>query len=485
MGEVHVESLKPNVPPDAPLFHRTGELLFTPDRPLLAQNLAALQAANIATLYTITDPADLARLKKRTGLHAIRIDNLKLNRPLPHDICNEQATVLISRNTVFQAQHRKILAERNLTHVYIPSAEALRELDNYRFHATQQAADAIDSELASKPDLFDVPRNEPPFLASIARIVQRTADTRAATLDLRSNSGEQAGSLLSSLRDAGPIKSDIPSLIDHVIQGFTKDANFLLKLASLVKQDPLNEDPRADHLINVCLNAIAIGTQMGYSEKQLKRLGMCAFLHDIGMIRVPADILLKPGPLEPMERVEVERHTIHALDLLEKIPSLPPGAFLPIYQSHERIDGSGYPKRRRPPFIHEFARIIAVADTYTAMCSPRVHRHAKSPHDAMTATIQLAAANALDKTVLRAFLHAVGLFPIGSWILLSTGETARVVGTGKDPARYDRPSLSLQFARDGAPLNPPLPLELADAPATTISQVLPPDTFQTNSHDGF
>ncbi len=95
----------------------------------------------------------------------------------------------------------------------------------------------------------------------------------------------------------------------------------------------------------------------------------------------------------------------------------------------------------------------------------------------MDATIRLAANNVLDKNILRAFLHAVGLFPVGSWLLLSSGETARVVGTCKDATRYDRPIITVLYGRDGSPLPTPRLIQHSDAPDLTITQVLPQDAL--------
>jgi len=485
VDEISVASLRSDEPLSQPLYHRTGTLLFRAGQTLSPELISALKTANIHRLYSAADASDLALLKKRTGLYPLAVESLKLNQTLPYDICSDTGVVLLARNHMFHAEYRDTLSRCNIKHVWVPSAESLRELDKFAFQCSKNTADALDKEIESSPALFDIPPDHPPFIERLSRVVHRSAELRRQVISLRTDSCNEAHALLRTLREAATVKTDVPQLVERVIHGFTCDANFLLKLAAIVQQEGLEQDPRADHLINVCLNALAIGAQMKYSEKQMRQLGISAFLHDIGMIRVPTDILLKPGPLANAERFEVDRHTIFAMDLLEQVPSISPAIFMPIYQSHERLDGSGYPKGRKPPFIHEFARIIAIADAYTAICSPRTYRSAKSPHDAISHVISMAANNVFDKQITRAFLHAVGLFPIGSWVLLSSGETARVVSTGPDPKRYDRPTLSLLFNRAGDPFEFPTTLDLSTRSDITISQVLPPDTFSPNNNQGF
>ena len=490
MDELYLAALKPGEPLTSSLHHRTGTLLFRAGHELRQQDIDALKAANIQRLYANADPADLAVLKKRTGLYPLSIDALKINQPLPQDICNDHGIVLLSRNHIFHAEYRDTLVRCNVKQVWITSAESLRELDAFTVARSACAADALDRELEAAPPIL--PPDHPPFLERLTRLIHRTPEMRTEIANLRADTCTDAQLLLRTLREAGTVKADMRQIVDRVLVGFTKDANFLLKLAALVQQETLDQDPRADHLINVCLNALAIGAQLQYSEKQMRLLGIASFLHDIGLTRVSSEILLKPGPLTQLERNEVDRHPILALDLLEKIPYVPAGVSLPIYQSHERMDGSGYPKGRRPPWLHEFARIIAVADAYAAICSPRTYRAALSPHEAMSQVISLAAQNVYDKNITRAFLHAVGLFPIGSWVLLSSGETARVVSPGggsgggtAENKRYDRPVVAILFDRAGEPMPFPTTLELSTRPDLTVAEVLPQDTFSPHSNEGF
>jgi hypothetical protein len=95
------------------------------------------------------------------------------------------------------------------------------------------------------------------------------------------------------------------------------------------------------------------------------------------------------------------------------------------------------------------------------------------------------ASNAFDKNVTRAFLYAVGLFPVGSWVMLNTGETARVVSPGSDRKRYDRPTVALLFDRAGERFQFPTTVELSARSDISIAEVLPPDTFSPHNNQGF
>ena len=113
------------------------------------------------------------------------------------------------------------------------------------------------------------------------------------------------------------------------------------------------------------------------------------------------------------------------------------GAKATAYQIHERLNGSGYPRKRQHPQIHLFARIGAVADTYLAMVSPRNGRIGMTPYDAVEKLLYATRIGLFDASVVRALLHAVSLFPVGSVVKLSDGRSARVSRSNRD--HYDRP----------------------------------------------
>jgi PAS domain S-box-containing protein len=121
--------------------------------------------------------------------------------------------------------------------------------------------------------------------------------------------------------------------------------------------------------------AVALGREAGLDGERQHALRVAALLHDIGNIAVPASILAKPAPLTESELALMRTHVEEGCQMLADIDFGAPIADI-IYQSHERYDGSGYPRGLKGEEILLEARILAIADTIEAMCSPRPYRPA-------------------------------------------------------------------------------------------------------------
>ena len=156
-------------------------------------------------------------------------------------------------------------------------------------------------------------------------------------------------------------------------------------------------------------------------------------MHDIGKSQVPPEILNKPGKLSAEEMDIMKRHTIQGYYLLKEVPRTPLVIMWSVLQHHERMDGSGYPLHLRGSNIHEFARIISVADVYDAMTSDRVYRRRTTPYHVVEALFRQMF-NVLDPVVCSKFLYHVKDFMTGNIVMLSDGRQAEIVHPGAFPA---------------------------------------------------
>ncbi len=132
----------------------------------------------------------------------------------------------------------------------------------------------------------------------------------------------------------------------------------------------------AGHQRGVAEIANAIAKELGLAEEEVEGITLAAHIHDIGKVSVPAEILVRPGKLSPIEWEMVKGHSKVGFDIVAGITFPWPVAEM-ILQHHERIDGSGYPTGLRGEEILLGARIIAVADTVDAMASHRPYRPAQ------------------------------------------------------------------------------------------------------------
>jgi HD-GYP domain-containing protein (c-di-GMP phosphodiesterase class II) len=195
------------------------------------------------------------------------------------------------------------------------------------------------------------------------------------------------------------------------------------------------------HCQRVSILATAMGAAIGLQESELRDLATGCMLHDTGMLLLKEPLYLYPRALTESEIVELKRHPSLVFDVLSNSPAISARAALVAYQVHERDDGSGYPRGRRGDQIHPLSKIAAVADSYIAKISDRPYRPAMSPYRAMEVMLVETGRRQFDPRAVRALLKAESLFPVGSTVELSTGETAQVIRS--TPEDYMHPVVSV------------------------------------------
>lgn len=128
------------------------------------------------------------------------------------------------------------------------------------------------------------------------------------------------------------------------------------------------------HSGQVAVWAVALARALQVSGPDLARISLAALLHDIGKVYVPTPILTKPGPLTPEEWAVVKRHPVQGEEILRQFGITDPWILGSVRHHHERVDGCGYPDGLAGDAIPAGARIIAIADAWDAMTSPRPYR---------------------------------------------------------------------------------------------------------------
>lgn len=180
------------------------------------------------------------------------------------------------------------------------------------------------------------------------------------------------------------------------------------------------------HSFNVTLYTTAVAMKLGLTEKELIEIGIGAMLHDVGKMSIPQEILHKPGKLNDDEFEQIKKHTDVGFEILRRQEEIPLLAAHCAYQHHERLDGSGYPRRLQEPDIHKYAKILAVCDVFDALTTNRVYRRAILPHQAME--ILYAGVDKLFvKEYIEVFRDTIAMYPIGLSVKLNTGEEGVVI----------------------------------------------------------
>ena len=164
----------------------------------------------------------------------------------------------------------------------------------------------------------------------------------------------------------------------------------------------LKDSETEGHSKRVTAYTIALARAMGINPSQIKVIARGAFLHDIGKMAIPDDILRKPGKLSPEEQGVMREHSARGYHMLRKIPFLSEAAEI-VFTHQEHFDGSGYPSGLRGNEIPIGARIFALADTLDAITSDRPYRKAKSFDDAREEILRCSGSQ-FDPTVVEVFL---------------------------------------------------------------------------------
>jgi hypothetical protein len=186
------------------------------------------------------------------------------------------------------------------------------------------------------------------------------------------------------------------------------------------------EDPMIRQAVFTSLCLLGLGRSIGLPGRELEAIGLAGLLADAGKVRLPRALLGKPGMLSPPEYALAREHVRMGLEALRRGGALPAEADQLIAQHHERLDGSGYPRGLNGERIGLWGRLGAIADCYCALVTPRPYADALSPRDAL-ASLYDWAAGSFDALLVERLVHAIGAFPAGSLVELSSGETAMVI----------------------------------------------------------
>ena len=216
--------------------------------------------------------------------------------------------------------------------------------------------------------------------------------------------------------------SQAKETVHDCVQSIIRHPDALLWMSRIREQ----REYTAEHCLNVCILAIAFGRQLDFSEQELENIGMCGLLHDVGKMRVPIEIVDKPGPLTTKEFRMMKAHTVHGRNLLMSTSGLYGGAIDVAYSHHERIDGEGYPRKLPGSGISYYSKLISIVDAYDAMTADRCYDAAKTSTEALKIIYAERGAQFDEKLALK-FIQTIGLYPAGSIVELYNGNVGIII----------------------------------------------------------
>ena len=262
----------------------------------------------------------------------------------------------------------------------------------------------------------------------------------------------------------------IGSLAEIITDILRADNNMLLSLVHIFSYLGKQEDFLYAHSVNTSILATNVGIVHGYGRSELINLCVSSLVHDIGYLKLSKEVINKPAKLTREEYDLVKKHTIHGVELLNKIEGMPECASEVVHQHHERVDGSGYPDGKRGDEISDYAKIVAIAEVYEAITHPRPYRREKIiPYQAVKTIVQ-EERNSFEPALVKVFLNSVSPYPPGSFVLLNNGVIGRVISVNKTLPL--RPVVETFFDEDGKPPETPSRIDLAKAPVIHIDKAL-------------
>ena len=337
----------------------------------------------------------------------------------------------------------------------------------------------------------DEPRGLRGLLLALARAIGLASDPARIAAERKRRRAEFRKSLpiasLQRYRDTRPIEEELPrarnafarscdtietlladirseratdivrlhTAVDDMVSSMIGNPDALMWIARLRDED-INT---YSHGVKVALYMIALGRHIGFPKEDLNRLGMIGMLADVGKTRVPRALLEKPGMLTTDEYTIVKDHVGLGLEALGKSIVLPPEVEEGISQHHERLDGSGYPLGLAGDAIGIHGRIAAIADTFAALITPRAYANASAPHEALMNLFEWSG-KSFHAPLVEQFVEAIGIFPVGSLVELSTGEAAIIVAHNR--TRRLEPKVLVLTWSDKEPLPEPIARDLGE-----------------------
>ena len=264
------------------------------------------------------------------------------------------------------------------------------------------------------------------IMATYAKLASRLAGVHSSVKRQQSIDTSEIDGVVDTLFTA--IRSDKNNMIQYILYGLQDESGFV------------------ENALNSAVLATLVGMNMNMVQHRLLQLTTGALLHDIGMLRLPDAIVSKRTELAREERQQIATHPVHSYKIITREMKYPEEIGLIALQHQERWDGEGYPKGLSGKDIVIPARIVAVTDSFEAMVSNRPYRNSMIGYAAMRAILS-DNARRFDPAVLKIFIRTMGIYPIGSVVLLSNSCIGRVVET--NPESPLRPQIKIMIDQSG------------------------------------
>lgn len=334
----------------------------------------------------------------------VTFSDLRVGSVIAEDIKANTKFPIIPKNTTITQEHFEVLKAFKIIKVPV--------LNKNPFKKNEEDEDAQSNEISQ--EVSDFIQN-----TTKSRVDFQSLYNEAVMAYKSEFSGWQSGKKV----DIAKLRLLILPLVDFVIEN--RETLPLLNEYSEPKEYLYH------HSIAVGIVAGAIADKLNFSKGQVVQLAMTGLLADSGMSKIDTRIREKTAFLTDKEFNEIRKHTIYSYQMVKDIPILREEMKMAIFQHHERLDGSGYPRGEKMEQISILSQIIAVADVFHAMTSERLYRSKESPYKVVE-MIREEEFGKFSIEVVEALISLIADIPIGTKVRLSNGEIGEVIFVHRD-----------------------------------------------------
>lgn len=426
MQKIRISHINPGQTFEQSLFLPTGQKLISANVALTDRHIEALRRCGNTELCLAESVEELLS----HGEVQRSESKIKVGQKAERDILSSSGNVVVEAGEVVEEHHLDALEAGGGSYEADPAADRRERI---------LMADALVDELEVKiPELT----MRVSACTESAWLEPESAETWPDPDQLTQFRHEQVQRIrkLYAKAEAGVGGSveELEPVVEALVDRLSKHPTRFTQLALMCQG---REDYLPDHAFTATVLAMGIALNLRWSHSDVKAIGLAGLVYDLGMLLVAERIRVGACELTDIDRGRVQRHPIFSVSLIQTIKGVPPVIQLAALQHHERENGSGYPRGRRKTAICDYARVLAVADAYAARTEPRHYRKPKLPYVSMEETLRSASTLALWPPAVKALVQSAGLFPVGSYVKLSTGDNAQVVQAHTE--QLDRPVVRL------------------------------------------
>ncbi len=357
----------------------------------------------------------------------INYEELKEGMKLGSAIYDERSGAeLLSAGTVLTLRHIRLLRNIGIVDIEIEDETDEEEnipVDQYKSEIKKMLEEAGEEE---EELIF-----EPPARSVVNRNMEVNVLTgeNALPIDVKHKETiQERKAMFSNIRETGELNlQEMKKNLVETLPDVVRNNDVLKRLNELQRTD----DYLFEHSMRVSILSTMIGKWFGYSQKELLELNEAGMLYDIGSLKIPEEILKKPGELTKEEWDIVRRHPQNGYSILLRTKGVSSNVKYAALHHHERIDGSGYPLRLRGNQIHPYAKIIMACDVFEAMITDRPYKKKVSPMLAIE-YLTWNSGKLFDQEVVYTLIRGLSAFFVGKDCILSTGEKATIVHMNKN-----------------------------------------------------